>query len=135
MLEALRKAGYRLTAARRAVVEVMQHGGHKSAPEIVAEVQRRYPGVGRATVYRTLALLSRLCAVQPSLLRTAQAHYAAADQGHHHHFICNKCRRVIEFADCGAEALAAELERQWGIEVHGHLLELYGLCKSCAVES
>ena len=132
MLEALRRAGYRLTAARRAVVEAMQSGGHRSAPEIVAEVQRRHPGVGRATVYRTLAILSRLCAVQPSLLRTAQAHYAAAERGHHHHFICNRCHRVIEFGRCDADALAAQLERQWGVKVQGHLLEFYGLCPSCA---
>ncbi|WP_324670423.1 Fur family transcriptional regulator [Geochorda subterranea] len=134
MLEALRKAGYRLTAARRAVVEAMQSGEHRSAPEIVAEVQRRHPGVGRATVYRTLAILSRLCAVQPSLLRTAQAHYAAADGGHHHHFICNRCHRVIEFGRCDADALALQLERQWGVRVQGHLLEFYGLCPACAGE-
>ncbi|MEW6046577.1 MAG: Fur family transcriptional regulator [Bacillota bacterium] len=132
MLEALRRAGYRLTAARRAVVEAMQSGEHRSAPEIVAEVKRRHPRVGRASVYRTLAILSRLCAVQPSLMRTAQAHYAAAEQGHHHHFICNRCHGVIEFGQCGAADMARQLERQWGVRVEGHLLEFYGLCPACA---
>ncbi len=132
MLQALQQAGFRVTPARRAVVEVLQRGGHKSAPEIVAEVKRRYPGVGRASVYRTLGLLSRLCALQPSLLRTAQAHYAAADGGHHHHFICDRCGDIIEVDQCPAGPALAELERELGVRVRGHLMEFYGLCGRCA---
>ena len=131
MLRALERAGYRLTAARRAVVEVLQRGDHKSAPEVVAEVKRRHPRVGRASVYRTLTLLSRLGALQPSLLRTAQAHYAAARQGHHHHFICNGCRAVIELEECGTAGIVDAIEQRWGVRIEGHLAEFYGWCKAC----
>ncbi|HEY8486685.1 MAG TPA: Fur family transcriptional regulator, partial [Limnochordales bacterium] len=131
MLGALQAAGYRLTTARRAVVEVLHRGGHKSAPQIVAEVQRSYPGVGRASVYRTLALLSRLGALQGSLLRTAQAHYAAARRGHHHHFVCNACQQVIELEECAPASLMEGIERRWGVRIDGHLLEFYGLCPQC----
>lgn len=132
MLHALRRAGYRITGARRAVAEVMQSAGHRSAREIVEEVKRRYPSVGRASVYRTLSLLSRLCAVQPSLVGTARAHYVASEQGSHHHFICNRCRRVIEFDECTAAAVAKDVERRLGVRIQGHLLEFYGLCGACA---
>lgn len=131
MLEALKAGGYRLTAARRAVVEVVQSGEHRRAPDIVAEVKRRHPRIGRASVYRTLALLIRLCAVQPSLLQTAKAHYATSDRGHHHHFVCNRCRAVIELDACVGAGFMEELERRWGVQVEGHLLEFYGLCPGC----
>ncbi|WP_324716771.1 Fur family transcriptional regulator [Carboxydochorda subterranea] len=131
MLQALKAAGYRVTAARRAVVEAMQSSGHRSAREVVEEVRRRHPGVGRASVYRTLAILSKVCAVQPSLLGTTRAHYSAADQGSHHHFICNRCHRVIEFDECTAAGMVGDIEQRLGVRIQGHLLEFYGLCRSC----
>lgn len=131
MLEALKLAGCRLTRARRAVVEAMQSTGHRSPREIVEEVRRRHPEVGRATVYRTLAILSRVCAVQPSLLGTARAHYSASDQGNHHHFVCKACHRVIEFDECSAAGMVEDIEGRLGVRIQGHLLEFYGLCASC----
>ena len=131
LLGCLRRAGYRLTAARRAVAEALGRGEHKSAPEVVADVRRRHPRVGRASVYRTLTLLSRLGALQPSLLATAQAHYAPASHGHHHHFVCTACRHVIELEECAMVELIEAVQRRWGVRVEGHLVELRGRCRRC----
>ena len=89
---ALRGQGYRLTAARRKIWQVLVvSGGHVTADELVRLVRAEASGVGRMTVYRTLDLLNELGLIRPVYQGTGAAHYVLMDQGHHHHLICSTC--------------------------------------------
>lgn len=129
----LRAAGVKLTHARLTVLAALESGdGHMTSAEILRRVAALDPGIGRASVFRALDLFTRLAFIRPTYLAgTLTPAYVLLPGGHHHHIICTACGRVIEFEDCGLNRLAAELERTLGVELHGHLLEFYGLCEEC----
>lgn len=124
--------GYRLTAARRAILgALLAAGGHVTADELAESVRRAAPRVGRMTVYRTLDLLCELGLLRPVYQGGGAAHYILLENGHHHHLVCSVCRRVIEFDECALAELAETVGRRYGFAVEGHLLEFYGRCSAC----
>ena len=132
-LQRLRDAGFKITNARATVIQVMEDaGGHLTSAQVVEEVARRDPAVGRASVFRTLELLSRLSLIRPTFVDGSGAPvFVLLPGGHHHHIVCTGCGKVIEFHDCGLDLLTAELERESGVRISGHLLEFYGTCETC----
>lgn len=131
--EALAAHGYRLTAARQAIIETfVEDGGHCTADQLVDSVHDQMPGIGRMTVYRTLDLLCQLGLARPVYQGTGAAHFILMRSGHHHHMICSACGQVIEFDDCILEEVFAEkIGAPFGFQVQGHLLELHGRCRKC----
>lgn len=133
---ALEARGFRLTAARRVILDTLvDSGDHLTADELTELVRRRSTGIGRMTVYRTLDLLCDLGLLRPVYQGTGAAHYILLHDGHHHHLICSDCSRVIEFDECALGDLPARIARRFGFRVEGHLLELYGVCEMCAKET
>lgn len=131
LAEKLKRAGHKLTAPRQAVVQVLeQEGEHLSPNEILAQGRTIYPKLGRATVYRTLDLLTDLGLIRPIYLHDASQRYVTA-QGGHHHLVCTDCGIAFEFEQCEADQLAVTLAERFGFEIHSHLLEFYGLCHTC----
>ena len=61
--------------------------------------------------------------------RRASPCYEPTDRGHHHHFICQHCRRVFDLPGC-VGGLEGWLLRISGL--NGTKLCLYGACASCA---
>ena len=128
----LQAHGYRLTAAREAIIAALvQAGGHVSADELVALVHTAAPHVGRMTVYRTLDLLCELGCLRPVYQGTGAAHYILFADGHHHHLVCRQCEKVVEFEECLLRELEERIGRRFNFAIEGHLLELYGLCGEC----
>lgn len=131
-LDTLQTQGFRLTQARRTILETLiQAGGHLSADDLAEQVHAIEPRIGRMTVYRTLELLCELGVVRPIYQGTAAAHYIFLHEGHHHHLICNQCHQVIEFDDCALDEVAKLVCGRFNFQLQGHLLELYGLCPNC----
>lgn len=132
LTQAIAARGYRLTPARRAIVETLvAQGGHVSADDLAERVRQAAPSVGRMTVYRTLELLCELGVIRPIYQGTGAAHYILMHQGGHHHLICNGCGLVIEFDECTGAALGEQLSARFGFEIQTHLLEFHGLCAAC----
>lgn len=52
-------------------------------------------------------------------------------QGHHDHFICVKCKNVIEFTDDELEKMQHSLIENKGYKPLYHKFEVYGLCSEC----
>lgn len=126
----MQAAGYRLTAPRRAVLRVLEETGVHLRPEEVLERARQiHPGLGRATVYRTLALLTGLGLLRP--IRLGGSPRLARVQGGHHHLVCLACGHSFSFPDCHEEELAEELAARFNFQIKSHLLEFYGLCPDC----
>lgn len=132
LADAITKNGYRLTPARRAIIEALVAcEGHITADDLAERVRAAAPRVGRMTVYRTLELLCELGAIRPIYQGTGAAHFILMQNGRHHHLICNRCHRVIEFEDCFGEEMAQQLAARFNFDLSGHLLELHGLCEGC----
>ena len=128
----LRAAGYKLTPPRLAVLQVIfNQGGHLNPAEILARANAIHPGVGRASIYRTLELLTQLGIIRPIYLGENGPIYIHA-QGGHHHLVCSTCGKVIDFDQCSADQISDELSARYGFIIHSHLLEFYGRCAECA---
>ena len=130
--EMLRTRGCRLTPSRRVVAEAALSSDE---PFSVADVQRRTPQVGRATVFRTIKMLVDLDLLCRVLLEDGTPRYRLRRLEHHHHLVCTVCGDVEDFVDCDLEAMSAELAGRTNYEIQGHRLELFGLCPTCQVSS
>ena len=127
----LRQAGYRLTAPRRAVLEVLEsQNTHLSPAEVLTAGQKIYPALGRATVYRTLELLIELGVLRPVHFGEGILRVARVDGGHHH-LVCLGCGAVIHFDECAVGELEQVLAARFGFQIKSHMLEFYGLCQGC----
>lgn len=127
----LRAAGYKVTPPRLAVLEVIeQEGEHLNPNEILEHARAIHPALGRATVYRTLELLTQLGIVRPIYVGESGPTYIRAD-GDHHHLVCSQCGRVVDFEQCMADGMTQELTERFGFRITSHLLEFYGVCAAC----
>ncbi len=130
-MERLRFAGYKVTPARRAVLQVVENEhAHLNPADVWKRGQQIYPALGRATVYRTLEILTRIGVLRPIYAESGSTCYIRIEGGHHH-LICKDCGAVIEFDECISDDLATVLEDRFSFEIHSHLLEFYGSCQNC----
>lgn len=131
IVERLRAAGYKITPPRLAVLEVIeQKGEHLNPNEILEQAKAIHPALGRATVYRTLELLTQLGIVRPIYVGETGPTYIRAD-GNHHHIVCSQCGRVVDFEQCVADQMTHDLAERFNFRITSHLLEFYGVCGDC----
>lgn len=131
LAEKLRCAGYRVTPSRRAVLDVLaQEGKHLNPNQVLDQAKAIHAGIGRATVYRTLDLLTQLGIVRPIYVGEDGPIYIHAEGGHHH-LVCTCCGQIVDFERCSAGEMAQELSERFGFDINSHLLEFYGLCPDC----
>ncbi len=126
-----RAKGIPMTHQRRQVWEFFAHGS-RAATVAEATEGLRDAGIGQATVYRTVTLLSDLGLLVRVQDRHGEIGFTAPPIGHSHPLVCGSCRRVVRFDGEGdLTALEARLSEETGFAVYGHHLEVYGLCPLC----
>jgi Fur family ferric uptake transcriptional regulator len=124
--------GYKLTAPRRAVLDVIAGMCESLSPaEIYERARRRYPRLGLVTVYRTLDILVEVGVLRRVHLDDGCHSYAPIQAAHGHHLICSTCNQVVEFDGCDLDALFKSVARKTGFRIEGHWLELFGRCPKC----
>jgi len=130
--QALDDAGYRLTDARRSVsVLIAERDGHFTAADLVEDARASHPGLGRATIFRTLDALAGVGAVERIDLPSGEHAYVACDPAHHHHVVCSRCGRTDDVDDAGLRTFVRDVARRTGYRIDDHRLELFGLCPGC----
>ena len=129
LLETLEERGYRSTAPRRAVAQVVANQKRHFTAEAL---RQELPRMGRATVYRSLKILVDTGVLCRVLLEDGDLHYQLSHHGHHHHLLCVECGASQDLLGCDIEDLLAQTSANHGFELSGHWLEVYGRCKSCS---
>ena len=133
----IRENGYKLTPQRHAVLKVIAASHDHLTPDaIYQKAHMENPDIGLVTVYRTLELLGELNLVcrfhAPDGCRSYMMRRPVE---HHHHLVCSRCGRVVDFTDCTLVDLEKRLAKETGFGISGHLLEFYGLCPDCCLAS
>ncbi|MBA3470486.1 MAG: transcriptional repressor [Herpetosiphonaceae bacterium] len=127
VLYALSKDGLRVTEPRRTIVEhIVLRAGPFTAEQLVGEL----PEVGRATIYRTLEVLSTghwLARIHHD--EGEHAYIPAAP--HKHQLVCTRCGTAVTFDTCDLDGLMAQLSQRTGFAIEGHALEAFGVCQQC----
>ncbi|MCH8205486.1 MAG: transcriptional repressor [Chloroflexi bacterium] len=124
----LEDRGYRMTGPRRDLIALLDGKEEGfSAEEVSAEL----PGVGRATVYRTIKLLLEAGLVCKLALPDGAPRYSLARVEHHHHTLCVRCGTVGEFRDATIERLLRTVGSDIADRIVGHRMEFYIICREC----
>lgn len=111
------------------VEEFFKGGAHISADDLFRKVQKRYRGIGLASVYRTLkSLVESGLAVERRFLDKSSVFEYNNPTAHHDHLICMRCHQIIEFENEEIERLQEQVAKQLGFRLIDHKLELYGVC-------
>lgn len=134
-LEALKETGHRLTPQRIMVLEAIAEGeGHMGAEEVLARVQKVYPYMDIATVYRTLNLLKGLGLVTEIATPEGTRYELVREGQRHHHMTCRSCGRTWDMSTRFLAALGEEVWREYGFQADMSHFTLQGLCKDCLAE-
>lgn len=127
----LKTAGFKLTPPRRAVLRVFAHEHEHLGPDEILKRGRKFcPRLGRATVYRTLELLTKIGVMRPIFLSGGRPAFTRVEGGHHH-LVCSHCDRIEELPGETLATAVQRLARKTGFEIRSQLLEVYGLCAKC----
>lgn len=122
----------RTTRQRNAIISVLdQADGPLATHELLNAAKKLTPGLGIATVYRTLRLLvDRGEALQVGLPGETPR-YEKAGRSHHHFFQCRLCAKVFQVHDCPTDLHRLVPD---GFVLEDHEVFLFGLCKTCRLE-
>ncbi len=125
--------GLRSTRQRDVILDIfLSTHQHISVEELYLKIKSSNPGIGYATVYRTLKLFVEAGLAREILLHDGQTRYEHALAGEHHdHLVCTGCNAIIEFEDETIEQLQKEIAARHGFLIKSHKMEIYGLCATC----
>jgi Fur family ferric uptake transcriptional regulator len=129
--------GLNASKARDVIVHIfLGTKDHVDLHSLYAAARKRHPGVGFATVYRTMKLLEEAgIAHSRHFGDTKETLYElAAGRSHHDHLICESCGRIVEFENPEVERLQDTIAARHGFVLKRHRHELYGVCAECRDE-
>ena len=133
LLERLRSRGWRLTAQRRVVAQVLAGDHvHFTADEIHARAAELLPEISRATVYNTLGELVNLGEVLEVSTDSRAKRYDPNAHHAHQHLICEACGTIRDVHPAGDPLAALPAAERFGFTVSDVEVTYRGLCPNCA---
>ena len=136
LVEAMDAAGYRLTEPRRVVAELISaREGHFAAADLIEDARMRSLGIGRATIFRVLDLLTELEVLEPDRppLRRARLRALPPSSPPPPHHLRTLRSRGGTCGDQGTSSRRVDdIERRNGWRIGSHRLELDGRCRIAA---
>jgi Fe2+ or Zn2+ uptake regulation protein len=128
----LRGAGERVTSQRLLIAtELGRMQRQVTADALYATLRTTHPGIGRATVFRTLERLVD-AGVARRLEQAGHVYgYVLCQPEHHHHLACTSCGRVEDIGEAYIGPMADRIRREHGFQVDDARLDFYGRCAAC----
>ena len=131
-----------MTLPRQVILQVLDSDRkYMTVEEVFLQVHEDYPGIGLATVYRTLNLLAEMGLVTKFEFGEGKARYELTDRGqkekHNHLLVCSNCYRVIKYSEFSDEEkklygdIEKKLEAVYDFAIKRHVVQYYGLCTEC----
>ncbi len=122
------------TSQRKTILEeAFRATGHFTAEELLKFAKKRDKSISKATLYRTLSLLTESRLLEEQDFGSGKKSYEQLNGRHHHdHLICVKCHQILEFENDEIERQQEEEARKRNFRVVFHSHKLFGFCESCA---
>jgi Fur family transcriptional regulator, ferric uptake regulator len=128
---AIRSAGGRVTASKRAVIAALLSGmEHPSADDLAHLAREWEPEIGLSTVYRILDEFDSLGLIAHSHFGGSAVIYHIAGRPHGH-LTCEGCGRAVEIAADAFRELVQVAVTNYDFFIDEQHLALSGRCGSC----
>lgn len=129
----LKQLKLKVTPRRQEVMNCLgSEGCFLSADDVWSRVKPRLGSIGLPTVYRILDELAVAGVITRIFLSDRKQYYfLCANREHHHHFVCESCRRVEDVEQCGLDGVSRDIAQRSGGRVTSHILQINGLCGAC----
>ena len=124
--------GLRLTTQRMAIIDtVFSTEEHFTAEQLLDWSRKRDRSVSRATVYRTLPLLTESGLVSEMDFGKDHKYYDPnyAQHPNHNHIICQDCDRIVEFESEKIERLEDEITHNLGFSLKTQRIQINANCE------
>ena len=117
---------------RQAILEALcATKEHPTAEMLYQQLKADYPELSLGTVCRNLGVLAEE-GLAVSVCRVAGQERYDADTAPHAHFVCRRCRKVMDMElPRAVRDSCRELDREYGFAAEECSLTIRGLCSSC----
>ena len=129
---ACRDAGLKVTHQRTEIYrQLVNLPDHPTAETLHKRLLPTLPTISLDTVYRTLTTLEECKLVARIQTTESQARFEAVCAPHHH-LICSRCKRVVDFQWPVVDTLEPPVDvAQWG-QIDSKTIVMYGVCNTCS---
>jgi Fur family transcriptional regulator, ferric uptake regulator len=132
----LNDMGWRLTPQRETILLVFQNlpkGKHLSAEDLYNELQAQGEPISLSTIYRTVKMMARMGILRELELAEGHKHYELNQPSpyHHHHLICVKCSKTIEFKSDAVLRIGTKTAHREGYHLLDCQLSIHAICPQC----
>lgn len=103
---------------------------HPTAQDVYDKMKKEVPSLSLGNVYRNIAILLEEGRLQGGEFHGGVVRYDAVT-GAHYHFVCERCRRVSDFAMPAQDGLTAAARRYSAHRIAGHTIRFFGVCDDC----
>ena len=106
--------------------------GHFNADDLWMKAHKKDERVSKATVYRTLQLLTQSRLIEPRDFEQGKLYYEPmVGHTHHDHLICLECGKITEFENAEIEDIQDKIAKKYSFTMAAHSHKLYGTCLRC----
>ena len=110
----------------------LRQKAHLSADDLFELVRNEDPGIGRATVYRTLQRLVEAGIARKVDFGEGRSRYEPAHRHpRHFHLVCTNCHRSSEFLSSDVEVLMEEIAEARNFTPSQSVVQIFGVCEEC----
>lgn len=129
----IRSEGLRETTQRTEILNTfLNTEEHVSVDDLYGALKKRKRRIGYATVHRTMKLiaecgLARVVKFDDGVARFEHRY----NHEHHHHLVCTRCKKIIEFASKRMEEGEKNVLKRHDFTMESHRYEIFGICGDC----
>jgi Fur family transcriptional regulator, ferric uptake regulator len=132
----LNDRGWRLTPQREVILNVFQNlakNRHLSAEDLYNFLQEEGEPISLSTIYRTVKLMARMGILRELEFAEGHKHYELNQPypHHHHHLICVKCNKTIEFKNEPVLKIGTKTAEKEGFHLLDCQLLIHAICPQC----
>ena len=121
--------------AREKILEtIVNESRHFRSLDLLERLGKRYPGVGKATLYRNLPVFVESGILKPGPTDPeGQVFYELCEddneEHHHDHIVCLDCKRIFEFHDDVIENRQSQVSKSMSFSAKKHTHVIYAACE------
>ncbi|HLT24349.1 MAG TPA: transcriptional repressor [Ignavibacteria bacterium] len=128
----LKSHAHRITNERFLILDAaMDMDGHFDADELYFKMKNDYLKVSRATVYKTLELMSECGIMTKHNFKGDRTRFETKyGRNVHYHIICVSCNKIVEFEAPNIEQLQDKVCKENNLQSIDHTLQVFATCNA-----